>query len=96
MRVNEEKLNHLKARHDYSEDSVYLILRLRKKKGIYEQVICDWFDYNFGKKVKWLLVRQYNPRSKKQTYTNYKFDNIHEDVKVVKKAKRRKGKVYAS
>lgn len=96
MRVNEEKLSHLKAKHDYSVEGVYLILQLRKKKGIYEQVMCDWFDYNIGTKFKWLLVRQYNPRSKIPKYTNYKLDNIQEEVKIVKKAKRRKGKAHVS
>ncbi|MBE7106137.1 hypothetical protein FT637_24950 [Bacillus cereus] len=96
MRVNEEKLSHLKAKHDYSEDGVYLILMLQKKKGIYEKVICDWFDYNSGTNFKWLLVRQYNPKCEVPKYTNYKLDNIQEEVKIVEKAKQRKDKVYAS
>ncbi|MEK7019802.1 DUF5513 family protein [Bacillus sp. FSL R9-9410] len=96
MRIDEEELSHLKARHDYSVDGVYLILKLRKKKRIYEEVICDWFDYNKGTNFKWLLVRHYNPRSKIPKYTNYKLDNIQEDVKIVKKANERKGKVYVS
>uniref|UniRef100_UPI003F492BD1 DUF5513 family protein n=1 Tax=Bacillus multifaciens TaxID=3068506 RepID=UPI003F492BD1 len=96
MRVNGEKLSHLKAKHDYSEDGVYLILRLRKKKGIYENVICDWFDYNSGTSFKWLLVRQYNPKGGIPKYTNYKLDNIQEEVKIVKKAKKRKDKIYVS
>lgn len=96
MRINEENLSHLKARHDYSEDGVYLIIKLRKKDGIYEELICDWFDYNKGSKFTWLLVRHYNPRSKMPRYTNYKLDNIQEDVKIVKKAKKRKDKVYVS
>lgn len=96
MRKSETKLSHLKPKYDYAKDGMHLILKLRKKEGTYEEVVCDWFDYNRGLRCKWLLVRQYNPRSKLSKYTNYKLVNIQDDVKVVKKAKKRKDKVYVS
>ncbi|PGZ57836.1 hypothetical protein COE58_24100 [Bacillus cereus] len=96
MRVNEENLSHLKVRYDYSQDGMYLIIKLRKKDRIYEELICDWFDYNKGTNFTWLLVRHYNPKSKIPRYTNHKLDNIQADVKIVKKVKKRKEKVYVS
>ncbi|PGZ34551.1 hypothetical protein COE50_06050 [Bacillus anthracis] len=96
MRNIETKLSHLKPGYNYAKDGMYFILKLRKKEGTYEEVVCDCFDYNRGMKCQWLLVRQYNPKSKFSKYTNYKLVNIQDDVKVVKKAKKRKEKVYVS
>ncbi|EJQ86796.1 hypothetical protein IGW_05387 [Bacillus cereus ISP3191] len=82
------RLSELKANHDYVNEGVYLILKLRKKKGIrkdkYVEIPCRWFDYNSGDKVDWLIVREYEPDvNGKVKYTNYKLENIHEHVSIV-------------
>lgn len=48
-------LSELKANHNYVKEGKYLILSLRKKKGIrkdkFIEIPITWFDYNFGGKV---------------------------------------------
>jgi len=79
-------LSDLKPSHDYGKEGTYLILKLRKKKNIYVEVAFDWFDYNQGDTLQWLIVRRYNPNNgNRKKYTNYKFENIHEHIRVVKK-----------
>lgn len=80
------KLNNLKPQFDYSEENKYLILLLRKKENTFKEIYCDWFDFNHGGKVEWLLIREYHPNSNKDNikkYTNHKLQNIQGCVKVV-------------
>ncbi|AIE37069.1 DUF5513 family protein [Bacillus cereus] len=81
-------LSELKPNHDYVKEGRYLILSLRKKKGIrkdkFIEIPITWFDYNFGEKVEWLIVREYQSSvNGKEKYTNYKLENIHAHVSVV-------------
>ncbi|QWH54333.1 DUF5513 family protein [Bacillus mycoides] len=81
-------LSEQKANHDYVKEGKYLILSLRKKKGIrkdkFIEIPVTWFDYNFGEKVEWLIVREYQSSvNGKEKYTNYKLENIHAQVNVV-------------
>ncbi|EJQ36006.1 hypothetical protein IEE_05482 [Bacillus cereus BAG5X1-1] len=86
-------LSELQPNYDYEKDGIYLIIKLWKKKNHYVEIATDWFDYNSGGKLEWLLVREYKPNStQKKKYSNYKLKNIHEQVRVVKKIKKKKGK----
>ncbi|ASL62691.1 DUF5513 family protein [Bacillus cereus] len=81
-------LSELKPNHDYAKEGKYLILSLRKKKGVrkdkFIEIPITWFDYNFGEKVEWLIVREYQPSvNGKEKYTNCKLENIHAQVSVV-------------
>ncbi|MEC2626567.1 DUF5513 family protein [Bacillus cereus] len=81
-------LSELKPNHDYVKEGRYLILSLRKKKGIrkykFIEIPITWVDYNFGEKVEWLIVREYQSSvNGKEKYTNYKLENIHAHVSVV-------------
>ncbi|TCW47540.1 hypothetical protein EC917_12411 [Bacillus thuringiensis] len=81
-------LSELKANHDYVKEGKYLILSLRKKKGIrkdkFIEIPITWFDYNFWEKVEWLIVREYQSSvNGKEKYTNYKLENIRAQVSVV-------------
>lgn len=81
-------LSELKPNHDYAKEGKYLILSLRKKKGVrkdkFIEIPITWFDYNFGEKVEWLIVREYQASvNGKEKYTNCKLENIHAQVSVV-------------
>ncbi|MGY1423108.1 DUF5513 family protein [Bacillus cereus] len=85
-------LSELKPNHDYSKEGKYIVIKLWKRKNDYQEIAIDWFDYNPGNKFDWLIVREYDidHRGKKK-YTNYKLENIHEEVRVQVKIFRKKG-----
>lgn len=77
-------LDNLKRKYDYETDDCYLVFTHQAKPTHKKKIIADWFDYNHGDKVDWLLVRvlEKNNISK---YRQIKLENIASIVEIRKK-----------
>lgn len=78
-------LSDVNPRHDYSDEECYLVFYHNDKPTSTKEIKADWFDINYGDKVKWLLVREYNSEEKEPRYRNIKLENIDKTVKVEQK-----------
>ncbi|MEK4181689.1 DUF5513 family protein [Aeribacillus sp. FSL K6-1121] len=79
-------LDCLKANYNYSQDNCYLVFIHQVKPRHKEKIKADWFDFNYGGKVLWLLVRELSDDEfMKPKYRRIKFKNIKPEVEIVRK-----------
>lgn len=78
-------IDHLIPRHDYGKENCYLIFYHQAKPTQTKEIKADWFDYNRGEKILWLLVRIHttDEMGLSTIYKNIKFKNIDPTVKIV-------------
>lgn len=78
------KLKNLIPRYDYSKENSYITIYHQVKESQVKQINIDWFDYNLGDKVNWLLIRIYDHDNKKvRRYRNIKLENVNENIKFI-------------
>ncbi|APC50398.1 hypothetical protein BME96_18890 (plasmid) [Virgibacillus halodenitrificans] len=71
-------------RFDYGKKDCYLVFYHQVKPRQTKEIKAEWFDFNYGEKVLWLLIRECKRDLKGQPqYRNIKLENIDSSVKMV-------------
>lgn len=82
----------LKPRYNYAKEDCYLVFYHQVKPRHTREIKAEWFDFNYGDKVLWLLIRECERDCNgKPKYKNIKFKNIDSSVKLVSKKEGMKG-----
>lgn len=70
-------IDSLIPRHDYGKENAYLTFFHQVKPTQTKEIKAEWFDFNYGEKVLWLLIRECkNDQESEPKYRNIKFCNI--------------------
>jgi len=84
-------IDSLIPRHDYGKENAYLVFYHQVKPNQTKELKAEWFDYNHGEKVLWLLIRECPTQDGEEPkYRNVKLCNIDQFVQLNKR-KNKKG-----